>query len=84
MTATAVINTDMTSDTKLQTLYDNFLEFADHMVGQYGAYEVAGVMLAQALSIYKSTMTETEFDMIVDTISASRSQIKKFEQRSLQ
>jgi hypothetical protein len=74
----------MTSDTKLQQLYDNFLEFTDHMVGQYGPYEVAGVMLAQALSIYKSSMNETEFDMMVDTISASRSKVQTFERTVLQ
>ena len=68
----------MTSDAKLQTLYDNFLEFTDHMVGQYGPYEVAGVMMAQALSIYKSSMDQTEFDRIVEHISASRDQVKTF------
>jgi len=40
-------------DNKLQQLYDNFLEFTDHMVGIHGPLEVAAIMMTQALSIYK-------------------------------
>ena len=72
------------TDDKLQRLYNTYLEFTDHMVGEYGAYETAGVMLAQALSIYKSSMNEAEYNKMVDTISSSRANVKTFERPVLQ
>lgn len=74
----------MTTDAKMQTLYDNLFEFTGRMSNQYDAYEIAGVMMAQALSIYKSSMSETEFNMMVDTISESRRQVQTFERKVLQ
>jgi hypothetical protein len=70
--------------TDLETVYGEFLAFADKKAGEYGALEVAGVMLAQALSIYRSALDDEDFDKLVDTVSDSRKQVKKFEQRSLQ
>ena len=67
------------TDQKLQQLYDNFLEFADHMSVEHSAMEVAAVMLAQALTIYKSAMNEEDYNRMVDSISASRDQVKTFE-----
>jgi hypothetical protein len=68
----------MTSDKKLQQLYDNFLEFADHMCVEHGPMEVAAVMMAQSLTIYKSALSEEEYNKIVDNISASRDKVKTF------
>jgi len=70
--------------TKIEQLYSNYLEFTDHMVGQFGHLEVAGVMMAQALSIYKTAMSEDDYNRIVDSISSMRSQVKKFEPVVLQ
>lgn len=67
----------MPSD-KLQQLYDNYLEFTDHMVGVHGAMEVAAVMMTQSLSIYRSAMDPEDYDRMVDSISASRTQIHTF------
>jgi len=39
---------------------------------------VAGVMLTQALSIYKTMLTEDGFDDIVECIVASKRHVKKF------
>jgi len=72
------------TDQKLQKLYDNYLEFTDHMVGEHGAMAVAAIMMAQALSIYKSALSEDEYNLMVDTMSASRSQVKTFEGPVLQ
>ena len=73
----------MTED-KLQRLYNTYLEFTDHMVGEYGSMQVAAIMMTQALTIYKSSMNESEYNKMVDTISASRSQVKTFERPVLQ
>lgn len=72
------------NDDKLQQCYDNFIEFTDHMVGVHGAMPVAAVMMTQAMSIYRSSLTEDEYQKIIDTISASRNQVKTFNQVNLQ
>ena len=72
------------NDDKLQQCYDNFIEFTDHMVGVHGAMPVAAVMMTQAMSIYRSSLTEDEYQKIIDTISASRKQVKTFNQVNLQ
>lgn len=71
-------------DQELDLLYNNFLEFTDHMVGQYDPMAVAGVMMAQALSIYRTAMTEDDYNEMVDAISEKRDHVKKFEQVVLQ
>ena len=72
------------NDDKLQQCYDNFIEFTDHMVGVHGAMPVAAVMMTQAMSIYRSSLTGDEYQKIIDTISASRNQVKTFNQVNLQ
>lgn len=72
------------TDTKLQQLYDTYAEFTDRMVGVHGPMEVAAIMMAQALSIYKSSLDEDEYNNIVDMISASRTQVKTFNSPTIQ
>ena len=69
---------------QLEQLYSNYLEFTDHMVGQYDPMEVAAIMMAQALSIYKTSLDEIDYNKMVDSISASRSQVHKFTPTILQ
>jgi two-component SAPR family response regulator len=72
------------NDDKLQRLYSNFLEFADHMCVENGPMEVAAIMMAQALTIYKSALSEDEYNAIVDNISNSRDKVKTFERPVIQ
>ena len=67
------------NDQKLQQLYNNFLEFADHMSAEHDPMSVAAIMMTQALTIYKSAMSEEDYHRMVDSISASRDQVKTFE-----
>jgi hypothetical protein len=39
--------------------------------------EIAGVLTAQAMVIYKTILSPEEFDLIVDNISDSRDKVKK-------
>jgi hypothetical protein len=39
---------------------------------------VAAIMMAQSLSIYKTAMSNEDYNNIVDNISASRDQVNKF------
>jgi len=72
------------TDEKLQRLYNNFLEFADHMCTENSPMEVAAIMMAQALTIYKSAMSEEDYNRIVDNISSSRNKVKIFERPTFQ
>jgi len=72
------------TDAKLQRLYNQYLEFTDHMVIEHDPMSVAAIMMAQALSIYKTGMNEEDYNRMVDTISASRNQVKTFEGPVLQ
>jgi hypothetical protein len=74
----------MITDTQLEDLYSKFLKFADDMAGEYGAMEVAAIMMTQALTIYKSAMNEEDYNNMVDSISASRGKVKTFERQVLQ
>jgi len=46
--------------------------------------EVAAILMAQALSIYRSGLSEEEYNSMVDTISASRGQVKTFDKVVIQ
>ena len=72
------------TDDDLQNLYDTFFKFASDQCLENSPMAVAGVMIAQALTIYKSAMSEEEYNLMVDSISAQRSQIKTFERPILQ
>lgn len=68
----------------LTDLYAKYLVFADQMALDHTALEIAAVMMAQALSIYKTALSESEYDNIVDVMSMSRKNVKTFARPNLQ
>jgi hypothetical protein len=72
------------SEDRLQELYNGYLDFTDRMVEEYGAMSVAAIMMAQAMSIYKTGLDEIDYNRMIDNISASRSQVQKFTPSILQ
>jgi len=72
------------SDDQLQEVYDDYLDFTIRMINSSNSLSVAAIMMAQALSIYKTAMNDEEYNAMVDNISASRDQVKKFTGPSLQ
>jgi len=72
------------TDERLEELYGTYLSFTDTMAGEYGPLPVAAIMIAQALTIYKSALSPEEYDTMVDNISESRDQVKTFQKASLQ
>jgi hypothetical protein len=74
----------MITDDQLQELYSKNLAFVDNLSGEYGAMEVAAIMMAQALSIYKSALSAEDYNNMVDSISRSRNKVKTFEKAVLQ
>lgn len=69
----------MIQDQDLQKLYDEYMEFTGKKISEDNAMAVAGIMLAQALSIYKTALSNDEFNHIIQTISDSRDQVKSFQ-----
>ena len=55
----------MKSD-NLHDLYSQYLEFTSMMVQDHGGMEVAAIMMAQALSIYKTSLDEIDYNKMVD------------------
>jgi len=74
----------MITDDQLQELYSKNLAVVDNLCGEYGAMEVAAIMMTQALTIYKSAMSEQDYNNMVDNISASRDKVKTFERPVIQ
>ena len=72
------------TDDRLQEVYDDYLDFTVRMINSNNSLSVAAIMMAQALSIYKTAMNDEEYNAMVDNISASRDQVKKFIGPSLQ
>jgi len=72
------------TDDQLQEVYDEYLDFTIRMINDTNALSVAAIMMAQALSIYKTAMDDEEYNAMVDNMSASRDQVKKFTGPSLQ
>ncbi len=72
------------SDDDLQTIYDQYLSFTGLMVEEYDAMSVAAIMMAQALSIYRTSLDEIDYNKMVDSISSSRSIVQKFTPSILQ
>jgi hypothetical protein len=64
-------------DNELEVLYQKFWEFVSKQMYDYDPMAIAGVMSAQAMTIYKTTMSEENFERIAESIYESRTQVKK-------
>jgi hypothetical protein len=65
-------------------LYSDYMKFTETMSEKYDALAVAGVMTAQALSIYRTVLSEKDYNQIVDNISDSRDLVHTFQGHDLQ
>lgn len=64
---------------RLDELFQKQWSVTSIMLEDYRPMEVAGVMIAQALRIYKTLLTEDDFNKMIDNISNSRDKVEKFE-----
>ena len=69
---------------RLNELYQEMLGITAHMVEEYGPMEVAAIMMAQSMSIYKTSLSEMDYNQMVDSISANRTKVQKFTPSILQ
>jgi len=51
--------------------------------GKHTPLEVAGVMMAQAMRIYKTALGEEEFDNMVETILETRKDVTPFQKPTI-
>jgi hypothetical protein len=62
-----------------QDLYEKYMAFLDIMLEEHEPFEVAAVMVAQGLSLYKTMLDEDEYNEMVDAISDKRDEIQSFQ-----
>jgi hypothetical protein len=74
------VNTNIDNETtdQLENLYQDYWAFHATMIDkEHSPMEIAAILVAQALSIYKTVLEEDEYNSIVDSISDSRDQVIK-------
>lgn len=78
------MNLDNDINDGLADLYTKYLVFTDEMAKDHAAVEIAAVMMTQAMSIYKTALSEEDYNNLVDVMSMSRQSVKTFTRPNLQ
>ncbi len=65
-------------DDKTQELYHKYMAFHSVMLENHKPLELAAVLLVQALSFYRTVMTEEDYLTMVDSIYENRHEVKTF------
>lgn len=65
-------------DTELQLAFDDTMDYLDRALLQHHPYALAAVMINLGFSLYKSSLTEVEYDMLITDIYSKRNKIAKF------
>jgi hypothetical protein len=74
------VNTNTNNDTtdQLENLYQDYWAFHATMIDKdHSPIEIAAILVAQALSIYKTVLEEDEYNAMVDSISDSRDKVQE-------
>jgi hypothetical protein len=74
------VNTNINNDTtdQLENLYQDYWAFHATMIDKdHSPIEIAAILVAQALSIYKTVLEEDEYNAMVDSISDSRDKVQE-------
>lgn len=67
-------------DDKLEEVYNDIMKFNMEQIQKCegNALVVAAVLMAQALSIYKTVLSHDDFDNVVDGILDTKDQVKRW------
>ena len=69
----------MKKEKQLKRIYDDFLDFLMKKLLQYeDSQMIASTMIAQALRLYKSTLTDKEYREMMNTVVKTSRSIKPF------
>ena len=63
----------------IEDLYAKYLQFTSVMLEDYKDIEIAGVMITQALSLYRTVLAEEDYQRMVKSISERRNDVKTFD-----
>lgn len=62
----------------VEDLYAKYLQFTNIMLEEYDAMEAAAIMSTLALSLYKTCMSEEDYQRMVKSIYDNRDKVKTF------
>ena len=62
----------------IEDLYAKYLQFTSVMLEDYKDIEIAGVMITQALSMYRTVLPEKDYQRMVKSIYERRNDVKTF------
>lgn len=62
----------------IEDLYAKYLQFTSVMLEDYKDIEIAGIMITQALSMYKTVLPEEDYQRMVKSIYERRNDVKTF------
>lgn len=62
----------------IEDLYDKYLQFTAVMLEEYQDIEIAGIMIAQALSMYRTVLPEEDYQNMAKNIYERRNDVKTF------
>lgn len=67
-------------DDKLEEIYNDMMKFNMEQIQKCegNALVVAAVLMAQALSIYKTVLSHDDFDNVVDSILDTKDKVKRW------
>jgi hypothetical protein len=71
-------------DNNLEEIYAKFWAVISEFPEHYEPTEVAGVMAAQAMTIYKTILSPQEYELMAESIYNNRDKVKKLERPVLQ
>ena len=62
----------------IEDLYAKYLQFTGVMLEDYKDIEIAGIMITQALSMYKTVLEEEDYQRMVKSIYERRNDVNTF------
>lgn len=66
------------SDNNLENLYQDYWAFHAQMIDKdHSPVAIAAILVAQALSIYKTVLEPEEYEQMIDSISESRDKVQE-------
>ena len=63
----------------IEDLYSKYLQFTSVMMEDYEDIEIAGIMITQALSMYRTVLPEEDYQRMVKSIYERRNDVKSFD-----
>jgi len=63
----------------IEDLYTKYLQFTSVMLEDYKDIEIAGVMITQALGMYRTVLSEEDYQRMVKSIYEKRNDVRTFD-----